>query len=352
MASGTLRRVEDLVAAGIVPAKRQAELNTVVERFSLAITPAMAALIEPSDPDDPIRRQFVPQRAELDVLADEMADPIDDFGHSPVKGLVHRYPDRVLFKPLLTCPVYCRFCFRREQVGAGSDSLNEPELAAAYDYISQRPEIWEVVVSGGDPWLLSPRRIRNLMRELEAISHIAVVRFHTRVPVVDPARVTDALIASLASTKSVWVVLHVNHPREITDHARDACRMLRLAGIPMLSQSVLLKGVNDDAAVLTTLFRSLVAMGVKPYYLHHGDLAEGTSHFRTSIQTGQELMRRLRGRVSGLCQPTYMLDIPNAHGKVPIERSYATPTPGAETWEVEDIHGNVHSYPPASKENG
>lgn len=337
-----------MVAAGIVPAEQQAELVAVVERFSLAITPAMAALIDPNDADDPIRRQFVPQRAELDVLADELADPIDDGPHSPVKGLVHRYPDRVLLKPLLTCPIYCRFCFRREQVGTGGDSLTQPELAAAFDYVRQRPGIWEVVVSGGDPWLLSPRRIADMMRAIDTIPHVGVVRFHTRVPVVDPGRVNAELIAALASTKSVWVVLHANHSRELTDAARQACRMLRLAGIPMLSQSVLLRGVNDDAAVLTALFRSLVAMGVKPYYLHHGDMAEGTSHFRTSIQAGQELMRRLRGRVSGLCQPTYVLDLPNARGKVPIGPSYAAQVSGSDQWVVEDIEGNTRTYSPST----
>ncbi len=340
-----MRDVDQLVAAGLVPPERQAELAQVVERFSLAVTPAMAALIDPADPNDPIARQFVPHGAELDVAPEEMADPIDDFPHSPVKGLVHRYPDRVLLKPLHTCAVYCRFCFRREQVGTGGESLTDAELTAAFDYVRQRPEIWEVVVSGGDPWLLSPRRIAGLMREIEGIGHVAVVRFHTRIPMVEPSRVTEALVAALASRKSVWVVLHANHPREITDAAREACRALRLAGIPMLSQSVLLRGVNDDAAVLTALFRALVAMGVKPYYLHHGDLAQGTSHFRTSIETGRDLTRQLRGRVSGLCQPTYVLDLPHAHGKVPIGHSYAMPVRGADAWSVEDIDGNTHKYP-------
>ncbi len=349
MTPRTLRNVGELVAEGLVPAERQAELTAVVERFSLAITPTMADLIDRDDPDDPIARQFVPRREELDVAPEELADPTDDLALSPVKGLVHRYPDRVLFKPTHTCSIYCRFCFRREQVGAGSEVLGDPELAAVFDYIRERPQIWEVIVSGGDPWILSPRRIATLVQALSSIPHVSVIRFHTRVPIADPGRVSDELVASLASDKSVWVVIHANHPREITQSSRDACRKLRLAGIPLLSQSTLLKGVNDDAGVLTDLFRTLITMGVKPYYLHHGDLAQGTSHFRTSIQTGQDVTKKLRGRVSGICQPTYVLDIPSAHGKVPIGYSYANPVAATGKWSIEDNDGRMHSYPPVTQ---
>jgi lysine 2,3-aminomutase len=345
MTGRTLRRPAELVAAGLVAPARQDEIAAVAERFAVAITPDMAALIEPGAADDPIARQFVPSGAELAVAPEEQADPIGDRRLAPVKGIVHRYPDRVLLKPSHACPVYCRFCFRREQVGPGGDALSPAELAAALDYIRARPEIWEVVITGGDPFLLSSRRLAALTRALDAIPHVAVIRFHTRVPVVEPGRVTAALVRALAAEKAVYVAVHANHPRELTEATRAACRRLAGAGIPLLGQSVLLKGVNDNPATLTALFRGLVAMRVKPYYLHHPDLARGTAQFRPSLAEGRALMRALRGRVSGLCQPTYVLDLPGGHGKVPVGPCYATPGEDGD-WSVEDPFGATHLYPP------
>jgi lysine 2,3-aminomutase len=341
----TLRRSADLVAAGLVPAARQAEIAAVAERFAVAITPEMAALIDGSDPADPIARQFVPSTAELTTTADERADPIGDRLLSPVKGIVHRYPDRVLLKPSHVCPVYCRFCFRREQIGPGGEALSEAEFDAALDYIRLRPEIWEVIVTGGDPFALSPRRLSTIVRALDAIPHLGVIRFHTRVPMVDPRRVTAGLVAALAADKAVYVAVHANHPRELTEAARAACTRLAKAGIPLLGQTVLLKGVNDDAATLTALFRGLVAMRIKPYYLHHPDLARGTAGFRLGLAEGRALMRRLRGRISGLCQPTYVLDLPGGYGKVPVGPCYATAAEEPGIWQVEDPDGERHLYP-------
>jgi lysine 2,3-aminomutase len=304
----------------------------------VAVTPAMADLIDPNDAHDPIARQFVPSDAELLTTPDERADPIGDNAHSPVKGIVHRYADRVLLKPSHACPVYCRFCFRREMVGPGGEALSPAELDTALDYVRARPEIWEVILSGGDPLILSPRRIAEIVRSLDAIEHVGVIRVHTRVPVVDPLRVSDELVAALRAEKAVYVVLHINHAREFTDAARAACRRLSDAGIVLLSQSVLLKGVNDDAATLEDLFRALVRNRIKPYYLHQGDLAPGTSQFRTTIAQGQALMRDLRGRVSGLCQPTYVLDIPGGHGKVPVGPIYLR-----ADGTVEDPNGETHA---------
>jgi lysine 2,3-aminomutase len=346
MAARSLRKISGLVAHGLVPDTRAAALERVAERYAVAIT--MVALIDPSDPADPIARQFVPDLAELVVTPQERADPIGDERLSPVKGIVHRYPDRVLLKPLHTCPVYCRFCFRREQVGPGGKGLSTAELAAALAYISARPEIWEVIVTGGDPFLLSPRRLSTIVRALDEIEHVQVIRFHTRVPVVDPARVDARLVAALGSEKALYVAIHANHPRELTPEFRAACRRLAKAGIPLLAQSVLLKGVNDDAAVLETLFRGLVAARVKPYYLHHHDLARGTGHFRVTLREGQALMRRLRGRVSGLCQPSYVLDLPGGFGKVPVGPCYAEPRARSRGWIVEDFWGGWHRYPPVS----
>ena len=340
------QRTFDLVESGLVAPERERELRRVAERFSVAITDDIAALIDPADPADPIAAQFVPNAAELNESADDQLDPIGDERHSPLPGIVHRYPDRVLLKPILICPVYCRFCFRREQVGQGEGVLAPDALDRAFAYIETRPEIWEVIVTGGDPFLLSPRRVAKIVRRLDAIPHVAVIRFHTRVPVADPGRVGAALLEALAAEKAVYVVVHANHPRELTPAMRGAVSSMVRAGIPVLSQSVLLRGVNDDAAVLETLFRGLVAMRVKPYYLHHPDLAPGTGHFRLGIGEGQRLVGALRGRVSGLCQPSYVLDIPGGGGKVPIGPSAAVSRGSPGEWIVTDRDGQEHVYPP------
>jgi lysine 2,3-aminomutase len=263
----------------------------------------------------------------------------------PVKGIVHRYPDRVLLKPSHVCPVYCRFCFRREMVGPGGEALNPAELEAAYAYIRERPAIFEVVITGGDPLMLSARRLAAMIAALSAIPHLGVIRIHSRVPVVDPERIDAALVGALESDKGVFLVLHADHPRELTAEAAAAIRRLNRAGIALLSQSMLLKGVNDDPAVLEQLLRRLISLRVKPYYLHHGDLAPGTAHFRTTIDEGQAVVGALRGRVSGLCQPSYVLDVPGGYGKVPIGPNYLARNDDG-TWRVTDYRGDVHHYPP------
>jgi len=350
-AAKTLRAPVELVEAGLVPPERLAELKQVAARYAVSLTLGMAELIDPSDAHDPIARQFIPDAAELRAAPGELADPIGDDAHSPVEGIVHRYPDRVLLKLVHVCPVYCRFCFRREMVGPGRRrTLSRQALAAALDYVRTHSDIWEVILTGGDPLILSPRRLREVMRALAAIEHVKIVRVHTRVPVVAPARVTPALVGALkASRKAVYVVLHANHPRELTNHARAACARFVDAGIPMLSQSVLIRGVNDDAATLSDLMRALVECRIKPYYLHHGDLAPGTAHLRTTIEDGRALMRALHGRRSGLCQPTYVLDIPGGHGKSPIGPSYLRrPNSESDALEIEDFNGGRHLYPPAA----
>jgi lysine 2,3-aminomutase len=348
--SKTLRRPDDLIAARLLPPERRAEIEAVAARYAVAVTSDMAELIDVSDPRDPLARQFIPDPAELTVRAGETADPIGDEAHSPVAGIVHRYPDRVLLQPVHACAVYCRFCFRREVVGRGR-ALSRPALAGALGYIRAHGEIWEVILSGGDPLVLSPRRVAEIVAALAAIDHVKVVRVHTRVPVVQPARVTPALVRALrVPGKATYVVLHANHARELAAAARAACARLVDAGIPMLGQSVLLRGLNDDAATLSELLRALVECRIKPYYLHHGDLAPGTAHWRTSIAEGQALLRELHGRFSGLCQPTYVLDIPGGHGKAPIGPSYLERIDGGNgtaRYEVEDFNGRRHAYPPA-----
>jgi lysine 2,3-aminomutase len=341
----TLRSARDLVAAALVPPERVAALEKVAARYAVAVTPAMAGLINPADPVDPIARQFVPDAAELVTTAEERGDPIGDEAHEVVKGLIHRYPDRVLLKLTSVCAVYCRFCFRRETVGQ-SGALSPAEIAAALAYIGARPEVWEVIVSGGDPLVAAPRRLKALTTALSDINHVKVIRFHTRVPVVAPERVTPALVEALkAPGKATWVAIHANHPRELTSAARGALARLADAGVSLVSQTVLLRGVNDDAETLAALMRAFVEAGVKPYYLHHGDLAPGTGHFRTTIAEGRALMKALRGRLSGLCQPTYVLDIPGGHGKVPVGPDYVAQENGCY---VEDFNGRRHAYPPAA----
>jgi lysine 2,3-aminomutase len=317
----------------------------------------MAALIDPDDPDDPIARQFIPSVQELVREPSEDPDPIGDHAHSPVAGIVHRYPDRVLFKLVHVCAVYCRFCFRREMVGPGKGTaLSQGAYDNALAYIRAHSEIWEVILTGGDPLMLSPRRLAEIMADIATIDHVRIIRIHTRVPVADPARISAEMINALkVGGATTWVALHANHARELTDRARAACAGIIDAGIPMVSQSVLLRGVNDNAAALEALMRALVECRIKPYYLHHGDLAPGTSHLRTTLEQGQELMRVLRGRVSGLCQPDYVLDIPGGHGKAPVGPNYLAPANSFSRereqfektrYRVVDYCGDVHLYPP------
>ena len=340
----TLTSVGDLADAGLISPEQATSLANVSSRYAVGVTPSMAALIDPSDAVDPIARQFVPDARELERQPNENADPIGDGLKSPVPGIVHRYPDRVLLKLVSVCPVYCRFCFRREMVGPGkSAALSESDLAVALDYIRSRPEIWEVILTGGDPLILSPRRIAEVTEAIGAIEHVKILRWHSRVPAVAPERITDQLVQALrSSAKTVYIALHANHPRELTDAAGTACARLIDGGVVMVSQSVLLKGINDDADTLAALMKRFVEMRIKPYYLHHGDLAPGTAHLRTTIAEGQALMRELRARISGLAMPTYVLDIPGAHGKVPVGPQYID-NAGDDTL-VTDRTGVAHSY--------
>jgi lysine 2,3-aminomutase len=324
--------------------KRDA-LEEVAARYAVAITPAMEALIDAGDAADPIAAQFRPDARELVTAPDELSDPIGDDPHMPVKGVVHRYPDRCLLKLVHVCPVYCRFCFRREMVGPqGDGTLTSEELDRAIAYIESHPEIWEVVFSGGDPFLVSARRAREITQRLAAIPHVKILRWHTRVPAVDPLRVAPDLVEAIRTEGvTTYVVLHVNHPRELTREAKAAIARLVDAGVPMLSQTVLLKGVNDDAETLEALMRGLVEARVKPYYLHHLDKAPGTSHFRCSIERGQELVQQLHQRASGLAQPTYVLDIPGGHGKAPLAAPSLRETEAG--YDVRDRDGAWRAYP-------
>lgn len=341
-----LRSPAALAAAGLIAPQRAQALEAVARRYAVAVTPAMAALIDPADPADPIAAQFLPDPAELRAAPGEVADPIGDGARAPLRGIVHRYPDRVLLTPTFVCPVYCRFCFRREVVGPGAGAaLTRDELEAALAYVRARPAIGEVIVTGGDPLALPAKRIEALSEALAGIAHVGTARWHSRVPVVTPQRVTGAFARALASREglSSVVAVHVNHPRELTREARAALRRLQEAGVLLVSQSVLLKGVNADATTLTALMRALVEAGVKPYYLHHPDLAPGTARFRLSIDEGLALYRALRGHVSGLMVPTYVLDIPGGFGKVALDSGAARRLEDG-SWALTDFSGAVNFY--------
>ena len=341
MATRTLKTAAELVGAGLIAPSAKMGADKVAERYAIALTPVMAALVDRADANDPIARQFIPALAEMEIAPGETADPIGDAAHSPVPGIVHRYPDRVLLKLLLTCPVYCRFCFRREFVGQGEGMLAPDAIEAALGYIRGRPEIWEVILTGGDPLMLSARRLKDIAGKLAAIPHVKIIRLHSRVPVADPGRLTPALVAALrAPGAATYVAVHANHAREFSAEARIACARLADAGIVLLGQSVLLSGVNDAAETLAALFRAMAENRIKPYYLHHPDLAPGTAHFRVPLERGQALMRELQGNVSGLCQPSYVLDIPGGFGKAPVGPAYAG------QGQVTDFQGRRHTYPP------
>ncbi len=346
----TLRDPASLVESGLVPPEAEPGLLRVAEHYAMAVTPAVRALIDPSDPADPIARQYVPDVAELITLPAERSDPTSDAPFTPVKGVVHRYPDRALLKPLLACPVYCRFCFRREVVGPDGGLLTEAELDAAIDWFAATPQVREAVLTGGDPLMLSPRRLAHIVRRLSAIPHLDIIRLHSRVPVAAPERVTAALVEALESDKALFLCVHANHAREFSSAARAGMRLLTRGGVTLLGQSVLLRGVNDTAQDLENLFRAMLAAQVKPYYLHQLDRAPGTARFEVPIAEGRALLRQVRGRVTGLAWPTYVLDLPGGAGKAPLGPDFSREV--EEGWVIDGPLNHVdHPYPDMNKKS-
>jgi lysine 2,3-aminomutase len=312
----SLRSPEDIIRSGLAAESAREALNEVAARYAIAIPPALRSLIQ--TPDDPIGLQFIPGASELITAPHESVDPIADEALSPVPGIVHRYPDRALLKPLLACPVYCRFCFRREQVGPDGGVLSQAGLANAYTYLAAHAQIREVILTGGDPLILSPRRLGEILRALSAIPHIEILRIHTRVPVADPFLVTDAMADALDIEKPLFIAVHANHARELTPEAVASLRKLQLRGIPIIGQTVLLAGVNDSEEALGDLFRAMLRARVKPYYLHQLDAAPGTARFHVAPERGREILANLRGKISGTALPTYIYDRPGGLGKVPL----------------------------------
>jgi lysine 2,3-aminomutase len=293
-----------------------------LKNLRMAVTPYYASLIDPDDLNCPIRRQAVPTVRELDKGAGEISDPLAEDQDSPVPGLTHRYPDRVLLLLTDQCAMYCRHCTRRRLAGQKDNMFSMKQIEKGIRYISQTPGVRDVLLSGGDPFTMSDERLEEILSRLRSIKHVEIIRIGTRTPVVLPQRITPDLIRMLKKYHPLWINTHFNHPRELTPEAREACARLADAGIPLGNQSVLLKGVNDDPHLLKKLFQELLTLRVRPYYLYQCDLSPGLEHFRTPVAQGIEIMENLRGHTSGMAVPTFVVDAPGGGGKIPVGPNY------------------------------
>jgi lysine 2,3-aminomutase len=320
---GSLRSLADLERHfELTPAERDGARRAEAEGFPIAVTPYYAGLADRRDPSCPIRRQIVPRVEEAHEARGDLRDPLGEEAHEVAPELIQRYPDRALLLATDRCAVYCRFCTRSRLVGNGGGPRSLDRLGPAFDYLRAHPEVRDVIVSGGDPLAMSTGRLTALLGELRAIPSIETIRLATRVPVVLPSRVTPQLLEALRPMHPLWVMTHFNHPKELSEAARAACRRLADAGFPVMNQSVLLRGVNDDAETLKALFRGLVRERVRPYYLLQMDPVRGSSHLRTPLARGVQLMEELQGRLSGIALPKLIVDTPGGFGKVPHGPDY------------------------------
>jgi lysine 2,3-aminomutase len=318
-----------------------AAIDALSDRFHFVITPYYASLMDPNDPSCPLRRQVVPRSVEGQDAAG-LADPLDEVAHSPVKNVIRVYPDRIAFCVNNECALYCRFCLRKRMVGDVEWTMKKRELSEALDWIARTPEIRDVLLTGGDPLTYSDARLGWILERLREIPHVDIIRLGTRLPVTLPYRVTDDLCALLAKHHPIWLNTHFNHPAECTDAAAAACDRLSRAGVPLGNQSVLLAGINDDESTMKELCETLVRMRVRPYYCYQAQMLEGTQHFRTPIEKGIELFKRLRGTTSGFAIPQYVLDTP--FGKVPLDYPWARGREG-ENFVVETRTGDIWKEP-------
>lgn len=324
--------------------QEKTDITTCLKQFRMAITPYYASLIHPEDEKDPIRMQSVPSIQETLYCSDDLDDPLNEVGSSPVPNIVHRYPDRVLLLVTYVCSMYCRHCTRRRVVGEEDGTITESELEIALDYIRSHEEIRDVLISGGDPLTMNTKKLESIIAGLRAIPHVDIIRIGTRVPVVLPMRITEELLAMLKKYQPIWINTHFNHPREITPDAERACTAIVDAGIPLGNQSVLLRGINDNAEVMKDLLLKLVHMRVRPYYLYQCDLSRGISHFRTDVDTGIDIMHQLTGYISGFAVPKYVIDAPHGGGKIPINYNYVLRKDDREVL-LENYKGEKYHYP-------
>ncbi len=315
----TLEQIEALMT--LTPEERRG-IAYAGKKLALAITPYFFNLIDHANPNCPIRKQVIPREGEMYVAAEEQLDSLGEDEHSPVPGLVHRYPDRVLFLVTDRCAAYCRYCTRSRLVSNAQDYNFHPEYEQGLRYIEAHPEVRDVLLSGGDPLLLSDRKLEHLLSRLRAIKHVEFIRIGSRIPVFLPQRITPELCDIFKRYGPIWMSIHVNHPKEATAELREACERLSFAGVPLGNQSVLLAGVNDDPEVMKRLVHRLLQMRVRPYYLYQMDLITGGSHFKVDVRRGLEIIRALRGFTTGYAVPQYVIDAPGGGGKVPINPDY------------------------------
>lgn len=346
MPNKTIRQLQHLVQEGVLDPETIKALEPVSEEYDFSISEDILALIKEEGPNGVIAKQYLPTVKELNSSPNENPDPIGDSTHSPVKGLVHRYPDRCLIMPIAVCKAYCRYCFRRSKIGkAGEAPLTQPDWEQIFSYLRHHPEIWEVILTGGDPMIMKPHSLNKIIDGLKTIPHIDILRIHTKLPVVSPSSITDEHIAALQRFKPCYMVIHINHASELTPAVIETLERLSKSGVHLLSQTVLLNGVNNNVETLTQLMKALIKAGVKPYYLHHPDLAPGTRHFRLSLEEGIRIVKALWGKISGICQPRYVLDIPGGFGKIPISMGHSQVIDRqSSTYIVEDYLGITHQY--------
>ncbi|KUG02775.1 lysine 2,3-aminomutase [hydrocarbon metagenome] len=314
--------VEELKQIVLLSDQEEEGIRSCLKNLRMAITPYYASLIDPHNSNDPIRKQAIPVPMETEQASCDMQDPLDEDKDRPVKGITHRYPDRVLFLITDQCAMYCRHCTRRRMAGATDQTMPREDLVNALDYIAKTQQIRDVLISGGDSLLVKDDTIAYILERLRRINHVEVIRFGSRTPVVLPQRITDELCNILKKYHPVWFNTHFNHPQEITPESQEACRKLADAGIPLGNQTVLLKGINDCPYIIRKLMHQLVKIRVRPYYLYQCDLSTGIEHFRTPVSKGIEIMELLRGHTSGFAVPTYVLDAPGGGGKIPIAPQY------------------------------
>lgn len=339
-----IRDVETLSRVCDMSTEEKRGVAECLKKFRMAITPYYASLFAPSDPLDPARLQAVPSIHETEVCPWEMADPLDEEGESPVKNIVHRYPDRVLFLVTRCCAMYCRHCTRRRLVGEEDYCISEKETQDALDYIRRTPQIRDVLISGGDPLTLSDAKLEHILSELRKIEHVEIIRIGTRVPVTMPMRITPELLAMTKKYQPLWINTHFNHPRELTGASLRACGMIIDAGIPLGNQSVLLRGINDSTATMRELLLRLVKARIRPYYLYQCDLSEGLQHFRTDVRTGINIIRELTGNISGFAVPKFVIDAPGGGGKVPMNPEYIV-SMGDDKVVMQNYLGKLYEYP-------
>ena len=316
---------------------------SAANRFRMDITPYFASLMDPRDPNCPIRRQVVPTQDELVHFAAEMEDSLNEDAQSPVRGLVHRYPDRVLMLVTTQCASYCRYCTRSRMVGENDQQFSTTDYDAQIDYIARTPSVRDVLISGGDPLMLNPHVLERLLSRIRAIPHVEVIRLGTRVPIFMPQRIDAALVNMLRQFHPLWMNVHINHPKELSAEVAQALGRLADAGIPLGSQTVLLAGVNDCPNIMKNLVRALVRLRVRPYYLYQCDLVHGAGHFRTSVAKGIEIIENLRGHTSGFAVPTFCIDAPGGGGKVPIMPQYLL-TQSDDRVVVRNFEGLISTY--------